>query len=358
MFGDKYMSLRMQRGYFLFSESFVWTKEGLKKITELREQDEILGINFYETNYEWRKIINEPVKHSQGSCVHVFTDQNEAFIPVQNVVSTIDAGRKEADNVEVGNVIEIFHDKNALLDVFLGNKKSEISPEMAYLFGILSKRIDFHDEKMLAIKVEEVTFLPEYAAILQEILQRALDKLGIEEKVRIKTEAGPFPNLNWIIIESLYIRKLLHNKRLKHETPYEIRCSTPEIIKEYIAGVFDASAVLLEDGRIDLITSVEQHEIRRFIYYTLTFFGVFPMNTYLSPSWCPQKTIIRFDSASLMLLKFKNPALKTDIGKQRKQFINPRVRHISNMKGLICLLAEPKLNWSPIADAIYVHSRV
>lgn len=352
------MNLNSQRGYFLFNNNFIWTRKGLKKTIELEVEDEILGINFYERNYEWIKIKKRPIFYSSELAAHIFTDQNEAFVPIQNVVSTIDSGRRETVALETGNILEIFKNGRALASIFHGNKISEDTLSLAYLFGLFSNSTEFYDGKIVTIKVRSIGCLSEYVNLLQNFLQRTLDKLKVNEEVNVRMEVGPFGDSAWVILESSYICKLFRHKRWRYEVPAIIRCSTQEIIEEYIAGIFDVSSIISEENTIDLITSIEQHEIRRFLYSIFVFFGISPLKTYLSPSWCPLKVTMRFDPFSLLFLRFKNPALKVKSNQPKQSSSKPYVRFISNEKGGTYLLTEVKLNWSPIADLIYVHSKM
>ena len=267
----------MTLNFLTSNDSFVWARRGFLKVSELSKGDEILGLNG-GGNPSYQKIMSI-LRTDQERIIRAASHRNESCIfEKQRVIklggaSQIRSLKEGEDKLELCLKPAFFYEVKSLLE----NKPSRLSSSFSYLLG-RSKKVRFEGDfkNRLTFLFNDWSKLKQLANVFyQTLLKQNINPRrkiyhGYSKSLRFQYE---------LMIKSRQLVDLLNNiDPSPNSIPIEIRLSSLDCIKAYLAGIIEALSIWSGRG-FRISTRTTQSEFRRFLYDTFPLFGVNPRKT-------------------------------------------------------------------------------
>jgi len=334
--------------FVLGADNFVWTRNGLLKISELTEDSSILGVLRGDLN--WYELSSTPITEKNYSVYHVIGDRNEFFVPEEGEIITKRAIKKISEITPL-DLIEFcpYLSPEMLKDL----ETKHLDQDLAYLLGMLTRRVSLSIDK-IAIKTisENETVLGHIGWRAKQIIEKHFDLTDFD----YRTETGPL--YSFIIFKrgeelSKFIRDF---DCLPGKVPQVIRKSEPKIMKAFLEGVLEVAINLREST---LRTLPHEDELRRFI---LNYLSLYHLPAKISVSMfsnphrvdltLPKKTNEFFTLRSIKKLTSTEPripSMKRELG---LRFPYARILGCFAERKSISCLPEEIMNWRPLVELI------
>lgn len=318
------------------------------KLLEVEKGMSILGVS--RGSFHWHKISVEPSLKKNCTVYHVIGARNEAFIPKDGEVITRRAVRKISE-ITASDLIEICPYLSHKM--FQGLHDAFLNQDLAYLLGILVRRVSLSAGNKIAVKiVSSGTDLKQKVWKIKQILKKYFELKDFE----CYLENGPLYSF-LIFKKTKELSKFVKDsKSLPGKVPLIIRRSKLEIMKAFLRGFVEVS-MNTQLGYIR--TSRQEDEIRRF---TLNYLSLYQLPIIISVSlfndpyyvdfFLTKKTAEFFGFINIKNFgNFRSRALSE---KRMWNFRFPYSKVLSCYleKGPVSYFPEETINWSPMVELI------
>jgi len=346
-----------ETGFLLSTDSFVWTHQGLSKVSELKPRDELLGIKSGKPS--WSTINSLSKKPGLEWLLRIITDGNEVLVSRLCELFTV-SGVKRATDLSVGEILETFNIPQEIQESINNEKpvfvESEvgpfrIDPKVAYILGTQIKSPKIEGRVIIR------GLYPNHAYEVARLCSEALKEQFIQHKIYY-VEGGKKVRVDCNALAEA-CREIT-----ERTIPRFIRQSSAPVLRHFLAGVLDTMICLNEsdDPPTFFITPVEQSELRRFIVGCLRLFGVIPSKTYVfhSSQGLFVKTYVDPQALRQLGLRFirAESGPKPVVSRKNTAMSYCIIRNLAELQGKLISFPEPELHWSPIVDLSPLHRHV
>jgi hypothetical protein len=347
----------VETGFLLSGDSFVWTRRGLPKVSELKPGDVLLGIKSGKPS--WSIIPSVSKRQGLDRLLRITTDGNEILVSKLCEVFTV-SGVKRASELSVGEILETFNIPQEIQESMNDGKpvfvESEVGPlridgKIAYILGTQVKSPKFEGKVIIR------DLNPNHAYEVAKLCSEALKEQFIRHKIyyvaggkKVRVDCNALAEACREITET--------------NIPRFIRESNTTVLRHFLTGVLDTIICLseFEAPPTFFITLAKQSEFRRFIVNCLRLFGIIPTKTYVfhpSQGLKYVKTYVNPQDLCQLGLRFIRAKEGPRIVSQRgKAMSYCTIRDIAEFQGKLYSLLEPELHWSPIVDMAPLHRHV
>lgn len=348
----------VKTGFLLSGDSFVWARQGLTKVSELKPGDKLFGLKSGEPS--WSIINSVSKKPGLDRLLRITTDGNEVILSKLCEVFTV-SGVKRASELSVGEILETYNIPQEIQESMNDGKpvfvESEAGPlkidsRIAYIFGTQVKSAKFEDKVIIR------DLNPNHAYEVAKLCSGALREQFIPHKVyyvaggkKVRVDCGALAQACKEITET--------------NIPRFIRQSNTTVLRYFLIGILDTIVCLseFEDPPTFFITLARQSEFRRFIVDCLRLFGIIPTKTYVVHS-SQGLTYVKIYAdpqdlrqLGLRFIKMRDGPIPTASHKGEAMSYCI-IRSIAEFQGKLYSLPEPELHWSPIVDMAPLHHHV
>lgn len=332
---------------FYIGNNFIWTKCGLRKVKEVRDEHQILGID-REGHSLWSTLRHPPLlKGKRKSLIHLILDNTEIIVAPTCEL----CGRRrtlQAADIKEGEKLEVFSDPECIYEALKkpstdlvqriyvkGYGDVPLTAKMAYLLGILSQHTVtpyLWSKGVVIVKVPKEGV--EYA---KQRLKETIDDCRI-------TTVREGPYWGFIGFQSEVARLVSHMPEVDKILTEVLKCPYP-VLRNFMQGFIDVRSISFGNKR-RIATKMEEIELRKLLYNILFVHSVRCCTSVVKHRLDTQICYIDVLTSDLtMLYKGKIPSKTLSAW--------ARVKGMYNVVGEMYAFPRPEtIYWSPVIDLV------
>jgi hypothetical protein len=343
------MDLQQGIHYAVPPDSFILTTTGIKKASELRPSDGLLGIERGKPSF---RELKQSHSHKMGRWIRILADCCECLVMAESAIFTVQ-GATGARDITIDETIEIMNlpsqalsnlEKLPVMTIF----DFELTPQLAYLLGtqLFARRFPDH------VLIDETD--PSIARDLAKEFGETLNDQGVRHKIYFPRYGGRL-RIDSYILANFVHRFLGDGDRV----PYELRTSTPEVMRHFLCGVLDSAIKEShhQEGQVKFRTFLKQSEYRRFLFQLLRLYHLQSASTkihYPTDEMAYVETYLRLiDLEQLGLRFFRIQPGPIKEGKE-EPFFYTKVIDVQQLQGSGIVLDVGDAGWTLDCDLVLV----
>lgn len=345
MYNSKNKNIHCEK-MFLVGDNFVWTKQGLRRVNEVKSGHQVLGVD-REGSPCWLELSSSPTLIGrEKSMIHIILDRSEI-----KVAPTCELCGKEgilkAGQVEENDKLEVFSDPKYIYKelektsidfidkIYIkGYGVIPLTTQNSYLLGILSQR-----SVVPAIWSTGAAIIKMPTGGAEWTIERLKEVVHDFNLIAIRGDR------RWSYLEFQssivdLVKKLPPLKTILSE----VLRSNYSILHGFIKGFIDVRSILLENTR-RIVTRIEEVELRKIMY---NLFFIHSVRCFTSVAKYPDDHLCYIDVPFPDLISFykRKPPSRT-------LSAWARVKEIYRIKGeRYAFYQSKKIHWSPIMDLV------